>query len=56
MLQVRAATSQAWEQGVHDTTHPPTPSATAVTDLGDPGPTAVVVKLTGVDAVDSLFM
>ena len=43
-------------QAVQDTTQPPSPLATALTDAGAPGPTAVVVKLTGTDDVDSRLM
>jgi hypothetical protein len=43
-------------QAVQETTQPPRPSARALTDAGGPGPTAVVVKLTGADDVDSPLM
>jgi hypothetical protein len=50
-----AGTSQLGPlQGVQDTSHPPAPLATAVTEAGAPGPTAVVVNLTGVDDVERL--
>jgi hypothetical protein len=52
-----AGTSQAcpW-QGAHDTNHPPSPWATTLTAAGAPGPTAVVLKLTGAEDVNCLLM
>jgi hypothetical protein len=41
-------------QGVQETSQPPAPLATAVTEAGAPGPIAVVVNLTGLDDVERL--
>jgi hypothetical protein len=48
-----AGTSQLGPlHAVQDTTHPPVPLVTAVTEAGAPGPTAVVVNLTGAEDVE----
>jgi len=50
-----AGTSQLGPlHAVQDTNHPPDPLATAVTNAGAPGPTAVVRNLTAADDVDLL--